>query len=261
MQLARPFVNISWDTSLTAVGGTMPSLTALEISSSGLALAPPEECQDSSCVKVTSGGWMKLPAYAWGQHEAISFSLWFKPQDGSYFNARLFDIGTANDYINLVCLGRWSGGSQIVVTVRNTDVDPSWQLCTSSDNAWVVDKWTHVVFVFQSAPSRRATVTLYVNGKLDKKCSSVYLTNTVNPSNVIGAANYPADNPLIAYLDTFFIFTAALGAREAQALYQVRDCITQNSFFLVYSLHHSFLCTDCSGFPWDGRCTATTLHF
>jgi hypothetical protein len=214
----KPLFQYLWDTSTTADSADGPRLNLQAAGSPVPSLAGVQQCKDGSCLSISSGGYLTVPAYNFGQHLQLSFAMWYRPLDGSGPYARLFDFGNGPEQDNIV-LGRYDTTDRLVFSVWRSQTE---NIYCSATGLWISNQWRHLAWTISSTRGTEAAHSMYIDGALMAFPTLYHPANTVLRSNYIGKSNWN-HGATVANIDSFKIYSSLLTSVHIANLMQVKE--------------------------------------
>ena len=173
---------------------------------------------DGQCVKFPATvGYLKLPSLNFGEHPALSFSVWFKASGASGASARILDIGSVSDNHHII-MSQLGNTSKMLFSVQRSNSDSS--VYHSPNGTWLPDLWRHVVWTFVPKTALRdiATWRIYMDQTLLTVFDGYYPANQNFTSAFIGKSNYANDGAFVGYIDSLMVFSIPLTQNEVRIL-------------------------------------------
>ena len=209
-------LSYTWDQFLLADANNNASFV-LQTPSVAPTWASPKLCKHLSCAQFAAQSYFVVPAINLGKQTGLTFSVWYKPS--STVKTKLFEFSDGENRNNIY-LGK-SALQGLVAGVHRVDTDVD--TIVTRDGGWTTGSWNHVVWLLRP-DGQQSVWTIYVNGVvLYAKESCLYPANVDLSANYMGKGNWAGDIPFEGYLDSFYVFSKALTAAEASALYTVRS--------------------------------------
>jgi hypothetical protein len=190
---------------LTPAGNPLPTL------------ASPRECKDRSCASIQSGGYFVVSKQNFGQYRELSFSLWFKPLNGSTNNARIIDFGNGS-IANNILLMRATSTSSLRVSVSRGAESTSF---VTTGGVWVENDWKHIAWTMSPTSDGKAQHRIYVDGVLRASPVLYYPIDGDLESNYIGRSNSGGDGVFVGLIESFAVYSTALTLSQVNAGMQV----------------------------------------
>jgi hypothetical protein len=216
----QPLVQYRWDSSVTSSTGNGTGFNlAIAAGSPAPALSAARQCRDRSCISISGGGYLTLPAYNFGQHRQLTFSMWYQPLAGSGSYARLFDFGNGQDKDNII-LTRHQETSRTEVFSYLSNVVSRHIL---PYGLWVNNQWTHFTWTMTFTTGSEGSHDVYIDGTLVASVVMYFPANIVLRSNYIGKSNWPGEATAFVRIDSFEIYTVALSSAQVTTLMQVNN--------------------------------------
>jgi hypothetical protein len=233
----------AWDDSLTYSSG---SLIGMNLSAIGfIDVAPATDCKDLSCLNFLAGSFLKLPTFNFGQQVGLSFSLWFKPTVGTNEEmATILDIGGGIYQNNIIIRRDGSSDTMLFSVYRTVNTTVTLSECRSIPGVWLAGEWRHLVWSMsrESTASQRGAWYIYFDGILTTSTYGLYPADVAMTSGIIGKGNSAENRGFAGYMDSFYIFPAALNADEALSLYTVSFCTVLMTATCVCAMTYGLLC-------------------
>jgi hypothetical protein len=215
---SQPLVHFTWDTDTVLNTGSVPdmNLTATGVTST----APASTCgKDGPCIKLNLGEYFALPAYNFGQHSELTFSMWFRPDPAAAAWTRLFECGVHTTDKNIE-ISRKADTTQMRFMIRRPDGSAQYDTPTG---AWQSNVWRHFIWSIARKPDSTTTATwkIYLDGLLVHVGDGVHPADDVVNDIYLGRAAESTASPYSEYMDSFRITPVAVTANEARLLFTV----------------------------------------
>ncbi len=180
-------------------------------------VAPSSDCQDGSCAGFKNGTYLEMPPHNFGDYPALSFSFWFKPTSESGSDATIIDFGGHNQ--GKILIARKGTTKDLVFTVSHSQSRTSSAIAIG---VWT-SQWKHVVWTLSPMGTGSNSVwQIYIDGTWLFRLAGLFPINAVLSSNYFGKSNADADEGFVGFIDSFYIFQAALSGDQVSSMYAVR---------------------------------------
>ncbi len=210
----------SFDFSLkTDSSQVMKDLTA----SATVALVNASNCVERSCAYLPSGSYLDLPDTNFGINSELTFSVWFKPMQGSTTDAPLFDVSSA-DNLHRIRVARKDATDKVEFFMRkgSTGATYTW---ISGAGVWVHSEWRHIVWSIEVLTAPWAWWRVYIDGELAVKTIGIWPDSVGMAYGRIGKGTSVAAAAFVGYVDSLYVIKGALEDNDARAMYMVSLCI------------------------------------
>ena len=162
-----------------------------------------------------------MPAYNFGQHAQLSFSMWYKPLDGSGDNARLLEFGNGEGDNNIVLCKSGATNKLGFMTYRKSEGAAVSRQQNTPLDAWFVNEWRHVAWTMSATTGMESSHSMYIDGEFVASAILYHPDNIMLQKNYIGKSGWSDVGSTQAMMDTFEFYSVVLKPAQIATLIQV----------------------------------------